>query len=511
MVDEHPQLSVGELQALAAKFFEVTLEEAKQGRLERVFKPGEREHFLYELADIGERLRSCQDQNRLTEIKEPLDKFLADEGVDLEPSTREYIMLAQDCLSSLARINEDALDWYTSRQLKSPLQLFNCVYDRALGTAPERKRAISREGNDKLSDLTGKYLEHSRNALRPRTFEKYQANLAVCCDIIGPDTAASAIGKSDIRSLRDTLMRRPANWQKKVGADNDTAQQSIADKAHDNLLSAASINAYLTTLSSFFSWCVREGYVGSNPVSGIRVREAVHAADKRNPFTINQLNSIFSSPIFAGCHSDRIWRRRGKVIIRDERFWLPLMGLFTGLRLGELLELKSENVCEEKGIHYLKIERSKTRAGRRLVPIHQTLMDIGFRKAVPDNHALFRGVSQKAYSKFFRRFQHSVGIDDPSLVFHSFRHNFADALRIARIEEPLIKALIGHADSGVTGIYGSGYQLKELNDAIQGVRFDGLKIGHMFEEKTKETVLPTCCSHTGNKGKDDGQHHISDN
>ena len=69
--------------------------------------------------------------------------------------------------------------------------------------------------------------------------------------------------------------------------------------------------------------------------------------------------------------------------------------------------------------------------------------------------------------------------------FHSFRHNFRDALRDARIERELAYALGGWAsdspeDNSLTAEnYGGGYKMATLYDAVASVRYHGLKLDHL--------------------------------
>jgi integrase len=84
---------------------------------------------------------------------------------------------------------------------------------------------------------------------------------------------------------------------------------------------------------------------------------------------------------------------------------------------------------------------------------------------------LFEDMSSGAYSKHFSRLLDSVGITDKKLVFHSFRHTFTDALRAAKITEPIAKALIGPSDSSVTAQYGSGYPLDVLYDDLKRMKY----------------------------------------
>ena len=159
------------------------------------------------------------------------------------------------------------------------------------------------------------------------------------------------------------------------------------------------------------------------------------------------------------------------------RFWIPLIALFTGMRLSEIVSLNVEDFKAEDGIDFIAIRESKTEAGVRRVPIHPKLKEIGlldFVKGIQPGQPLFAGISSGAYSMHFGRLLDSVGITDKKLVFHSFRHTFTDALRAAKVTEPIAKALIGHSDGTVTGQYGSGYQVDVLFEELKRVNFPGL-------------------------------------
>ena len=54
-----------------------------------------------------------------------------------------------------------------------------------------------------------------------------------------------------------------------------------------------------------------------------------------------------------------------------------------------------------------------------------------------------------AYSKWFGRYIGGHGVTDEAKVFHSFRHNFTDALQFAAVNEDVSRALVGHTQGGV--------------------------------------------------------------
>ena len=67
----------------------------------------------------------------------------------------------------------------------------------------------------------------------------------------------------------------------------------------------------------------------------------------------------------------------------------------------------------------------------------------------------------------------------PQTVFHSFRHNFVDACRDAKVPENIAMQIVGHKDQKTHGGYGSGASLLVLHEEIERVRYAGIDLGHL--------------------------------
>jgi integrase len=202
--------------------------------------------------------------------------------------------------------------------------------------------------------------------------------------------------------------------------------------------------------------------------------DPVKGKDKRDSFSPVDLNRIFAAPIFTGMKSDNSWGIPGDMINQNHKYWIPLIALFTGMRLAEIINLNQDDFGSEDGFNRLIVRESKTDAGIRTVPIHPKLIEIGlldYVNSLQSEQPLFKGISSDAYSKHFGRLLDSIGITDKKLVFHSFRHTFTDALRAAKVAEPIIKALVGHSDGSVTSQYGSGYPLDVLYEDLKRVKY----------------------------------------
>lgn len=118
-------------------------------------------------------------------------------------------------------------------------------------------------------------------------------------------------------------------------------------------------------------------------------------------------------------------------------FYIPLIGLFTGARIGEIAGLKTEHIFIKSGLNVMHLPGTKTDASPRDIPIHQTLINIGLlsyanvrRQAGQEMLFNITFSEQNGYgaapSKWFTNYKSKIGLSDPKKVFHSFRHTIID-------------------------------------------------------------------------------------
>jgi hypothetical protein len=87
-------------------------------------------------------------------------------------------------------------------------------------------------------------------------------------------------------------------------------------------------------------------------------------------------------------------------------------------------------------------------------------------------------------------------------VFHSFRHNFIDALRAANVNGEINAALVGHSIGNVHAKYGAKEIARRfgrrLAEAVAAVAYDGLDLSYLASR-----TWPTT-SHKGNSARREG-------
>ena len=317
------------------------------------------------------------------------------------------------------------------------------------------------------------------------------------------DRPISAYAKADGRKFKETIQRLCPNYQKmvKFRGMGLAAIAKLAKKEDLPKPTSETTNKKLAGVSSFFSWLERNyDEAPKNPILGLKLPTDKHARDQRSPFTVDELNKLFKFSVWTGCRSKSRWASPGDLILKDSAmFWVPLIALFSGMRLSEITQLDQEDVKLIGGVlcfsvHGSDNKRVKTRSSIRDIPVHQILKDIGFDKFLSSRKKsetrLFSDIEigpsdnpVSPASKRFIRLLKEAGIKTNKNAFHSFRHNFEDGCRNSNIPMEITNALQGHAADGMAGRYGNGYASGTLNKELQKLHYDGLGLSHIIEAK----------------------------
>lgn len=128
---------------------------------------------------------------------------------------------------------------------------------------------------------------------------------------------------------------------------------------------------------------------------------------------------------------------------------LDLILVYTGMRVGELLNLREEDIHLDE--RWLYVRKSKTDAGVRVVPIAE--------KIVPCFSAL---PTKQTYDIFKRHFRERNNGHLP----HDTRHTFVSMMADLGVDERITKAIVGHAGSGITETVYTHLDLSVLLDAV---------------------------------------------
>jgi integrase len=314
-----------------------------------------------------------------------------------------------------------------------------------------------------------------------KTADEYQKVIARFIEVNG-SVSAECITGSMVREFKDALLKTPSVLTHKQRALSlPELIKSVGSNYSGRRLSDGSINKHITMVSTILKWAGNNSYFDdnwNNPAQGKFVKRK-DSKKEIKPFTNQELEKIFSSDVYASGVVTK--GGAGKAA-----YWLPMISLYTGMRLEEAGQLLVSDIKQEDGVWYFDINESeskrlKNKSSTRIVPVHKRLIDFGLIDYVdsikdvrlfPLLKADKYGSLTQNWSKWFGRLLTKLNIKDSSKVYHSFRHGMKDALRNAGVDEAISDAITGHTNSSVGRTYGSGYNLATLNKAIQKVNYD---------------------------------------
>jgi len=326
--------------------------------------------------------------------------------------------------------------------------------------AAHNSAGAGRREPEKRSPLFSELIEDYKrdrlaaNKWTPKTQDENLAVYKLCIGIIG-DLPISEIGEDQALTYVEALKKLPPNMNKIPAYRGKTISEIIALNAAP--MATRTINKSLERVSSLFKFAIfKPKYdLRYNPFSGRSLDES--DVQQREPFTVEEQVLLFGAAEHAG--------RQYKTAYN---YWLPLMGLLTGARLNELCQLHLSDFNVIGGIDCINIQdaedgqRVKNKSARRLVPVHDKLIEVGLIRYVERLRAqghdrLFPNLELtedgygKMPSRWFGRFKKRCGImEKHTKVFHSFRHTFISSLPNNDVPETAIAPIVGHEGMLVT-------------------------------------------------------------
>lgn len=331
----------------------------------------------------------------------------------------------------------------------------------------------SNESEDpKLSVLIQKWLAHKKSSgIKIGSYtaleQRIDIFLQIVNEIVGHEPTSSQLSTTIIREYYELLKKTPAHRNAK----------NIAGKTFTELsklglipISVKTYDEYSSVVAGFLKWAEGDGFPVKKELAGILKNSKTKSRkNKKNngiePLLFNDgdLTKIFNSPAYVS-----------GTIKRASDYWVPLIVLFTGARLGEICQLHLSDIRQAEGVWVIDINDDSSdenddksikndTGSRRLIPIHKSLKDLGLfaysesisklgkTKLFPDEVRTPLG----KFDAFSKRFSYQVGqlgIKDDlgqnkRKSFHSLRHNVRTKLAEASIAEAVIDSIVGHSSS----------------------------------------------------------------
>lgn len=285
------------------------------------------------------------------------------------------------------------------------------------------------------------------------------------------DTFAKFIGHQDAGRVTKADVLR---WKEHLLEIGNTAKTISGSK--------------LAALGVIYGWGIENDRVSFDPTQGVKVRRSKKAGEKMGGFTLNEAATILNAAILSNdpaCH------------------WVPLLCAQSGARVGEVCQLRAEDIGNENGIWFMDIRAEagsvKNASSERRVPLHPFVIDSGFLRHVRATKTgpLFydpakrrRGTSRpqaKIVRQKVAKWVHSlglmVGLEHRKAPNHGWRHTFRTQGREAGVSGDILDAIEGHAPSSEGQRYGST-SLRAMLNAIEKIGLPGLTLPEATKSKS---------------------------
>ncbi|NSZ85219.1 site-specific integrase [Agrobacterium tumefaciens] len=257
--------------------------------------------------------------------------------------------------------------------------------------------------------------------------------------------------------FRELILQLPSTHGKGGTA---SPKKELARARADKTLPRVSMKTakrHFSGMNSIWKWLIHRKHVPATlqPFSGHSFPGTKQKKSARNDWSREDMQRLFTSREYRDASGS------------SALHWLPLISLYSGMRLEEICRLRpGTDILVKDGMPCFDITARqdwdpKSEAGRRVIPIHSWLLKHGIMDFVKAQRArgaehLFSpelpfGKSISAsFSRDFSRLKIDLGVGSKT-VFHSFRHTFRTILESTDLKESHIDAVMGHEGGGSEG------------------------------------------------------------
>lgn len=216
--------------------------------------------------------------------------------------------------------------------------------------------------------------------------------------------------------------------------------QNVINSMHVKGLSYSSCKKVRTLLNQLFNYAIIKDYPITNYVIHLTLGPNIPTI-RRRVFTRQQIN--------------KLWE------VDTSYSHMILILLYTGLRIGELLNLRKQDIHRRSS--YLIVRYAKTKAGEgRIIPIHHRIMPL-IEQVYTSTEAYLFAISYTTFHKNFKDIMKQLNCKH---TIHDTRHTFASLLDSVAPPNTL-RSLLGHKQGDITTRVYTHKTIRELRKAIE--------------------------------------------
>ncbi|MBR0670129.1 DUF6538 domain-containing protein [Neoroseomonas soli] len=283
--------------------------------------------------------------------------------------------------------------------------------------------------------------ERKATDLAPATYESYRATIRRFVRFIGHDDLAR-VTADDVLAYKDKRLQE---------VNPRTGKPVSAKTVKDSDLSG---------LKSVFNWAVTNRRMISNPAANITIKIGKKPKLRSRGLSDDEATSLLRAAWHLKQSGERMQTYQAKR-------WVPWLCAYTGARVGEMAQLRKQDVRQEGDHWVIKITpeagRVKNKEARDVV-LHQHIVDLGFPEfvgAAPAGHLFLKPAADGDVRGPWRGLKNRVTefvrtvVTDPNVQpNHGWRHRFKTVAREVGIPHDVMDAIVGHEPGTVGADYG---------------------------------------------------------
>lgn len=400
---------------------------------------------------VARRVADAEDAEHLEEVLGPIaDRLLLEKGIaQLDAPSRRMLLVAlakalRDAFEGRAR---NAMgDYSEDPTAKRFPEWHPPKLDRSASPVPPASRSSAKVTLTGL--LEDWWAEAQKTGRKQSTYNSYSSTILNLKAYLKHDDALR-VTPEDIVAFKDNRLAK--------GASAKTVKDSD-----------------LAGLKTIFGWAKGNLRIPTNPAEGITIKVGRKPRLRTPGFTDEEATAILKHAAAHVQGRTEAWQ------MAAAKRWVPWLSAFSGARLGEMVQLRKQDVRKQGDHWVMRITPEaftvKTNEARD-VPLHPQLIDIGFIRfleAAPEGHLFMtpsgeseeekRGAWRTAENRV-RDFVRKVVLDKNVQPTHGWRHRFKTVALEHQLIPRVVDALQGHKGKDVSSQYGE-VTLKARADAI---------------------------------------------
>lgn len=328
----------------------------------------------------------------------------------------------------------------------------------------EHTLALQPEGDCLLSQAKNDFLATDRvRRKHPKTLREYHFFFKSFIEIVG-DKKLSQYRYADANVYANAISKLPRYPHLNRAFDNCTYKEmiEIGQQIGAPVIELSTQQRHIKILKAVFHWFADKFNLRRDASEGVDMTKYVRDDDQSGtPFSKEDLEKIFA-------HA-RVLKYK-----HPDEYWIPLIGLYTGMRVNEIAQLYTSDITQEeifdittgdtRKIYCFKVQlddegkkRLKSRNAKRTIPMHSKLIELGLLKYWDDIKArglkhLFPGLKWGEngpggeVSSWFNNgyLRNQCEIPEDTKTFHSFRNHFETVADRSGILETALIRLCGY-------------------------------------------------------------------